>query len=480
MRNPFRSVATQPFPALLGCALLLLAIKAVQLGLDAQPLFFLGDSISHLNAAVWNYVPNERSYVYGQILRATALAARDLQVVVVWQVLAGGLTAWLLAFGLLRFFSVRPAVAIAASVAFAWDPLQLLHERMVLCEAFTLLMLALNLLLALSYVRQPRVAPLLGVALTGIAMVSLRFMYIPVALAEALLLPLLAWIFPANRPFRRSGAMVMAIHLLVALSATLALHGWYRHEIGRRSHTPPTYYQMNGLFLIAAWAPVVDVADAADPVMAEALRQQLQNPAVPLHHPLQREAQLWDAEGLRQRLQSAFSNDVHAANQSAKQTCRNTLLRDPLGLARLTLQTLGRYAMNRETRRLRLLNEQGSDRDWPEALRTVMHEHYGDTTLPDPWRLTPLKRYHLASYPWCMILLGSPLLWLVALRVVPVQQRGGAVLLFLLSGMIMGFICVGTTVSVLRYLHPLSFTALMALGLLADRLLPSGARRGSP
>lgn len=470
MFSAIRRMAAHPLAPLLGCAVLLLALKGIQLKLDAEPLFFLGDSLSHLTAAVRDYIPAERSFIYGWIIQWTALASHNLYVLIFWQVLAGGVTAWLLAFGLLRFFAVRPTVAVTAAVLFAWDPMQLLHERMVLCETFALLLLALNILLGLSYVRQPRVWPLLGVALTGLGMFSLRFMYIPVVLLEAVLLPVLAWLRPPASPPRWSRTSTLALHLFVALASSLALHAGYRHEVGRRTHLPPAYYHMNGLFLISAWAPVVDVADAGDPIMAEALRQQAVHPDFPLRAHYHRESQLWRDNGLRCRLLRALNNDVYAANESAKRTCRNTFFRDPWGLAVLTWETLGRYWMPLDEQQNRLLTEQGSDRAWPENLLTLLRDHYGYTPKTEATTLTPLKRYHLASYPWCMVLLMSPLLWLLCYPLCTAAQRSGALLLFLLSGLIIGAVCVATTVSTLRYLHPFSFTSIMALAVLTNRL----------
>ncbi len=471
MAFAFRKFVHPGVAALAGCALLLAAIKGLQLLLDAQPLFFLGDSLSHLMAAVRNYIPAERSFIYGWIIQWTALASRNLYVLIFWQVLAGGVTAWLLAFGLLRFFAVRPVVAITAAVLFAWDPMQLLLERMVLCETFSLLLLAINILLGLSYVQKPRGWPLLGVALSGILLVSLRFMYIPVVLAEAVLLPVLAWLHPPGNPTRRARFTTMGFHLVIALVASLALHAFYRHEVGQRTRLPPAYYHMNGLFLIAAWAPVLEVEDAADPVMAEVLRQQAQDPVSPLRNPYRREDQLWADHGLRVRLLRALDQNVHAANESAKRTCHNTLRRDPWGLAVLTCETLGRYAMPKSEQASRLLTEQGSDRAWPEDLLTLLRDHYGYTPKTEATTLTPLKRYHLACYPWCVVLLLSPLLWLLCYPCCTALQKSGAILLFLISGLIIGAVCVATTVSSLRYLHPFSFTALMALAVLANRLL---------
>jgi hypothetical protein len=95
------------------------------------------------------------------------------------QVLASGATAVSLAFVLRRFFRVQPAIAVAAAVVCAVDPLQIVHERLVLTETFAQMAFAIYLLVAISYTNWPRLGALLLASLAGILLVSFRVVYVP-------------------------------------------------------------------------------------------------------------------------------------------------------------------------------------------------------------------------------------------------------------------------------------------------------------
>ena len=113
-------------------AISVFAIKLMLLVVDPTPLFFMGDSKVYIDAAVYHNIPWSRSFTYGWLIRLFAVWPGTLQPLVVSQVLASALTAWLLALTLLRFFAVRPSVVIVASILFAVDPLQLIHERLLI------------------------------------------------------------------------------------------------------------------------------------------------------------------------------------------------------------------------------------------------------------------------------------------------------------------------------------------------------------
>jgi len=144
------------------------------------------------------------------------------------QVLVSAATAWLFALALLRFFRVHFAVAIAASIAFVLDPLQIVHERLVMTETFTMFIFAGHLLLGFSYLRHPRLVTLAAVCLTGILLVSLRIVYTPIVLAEAVLLPVTRWTLA--RDWSRTKGL--ALHLSLSVLMTLVLHGGYRYLVG--------------------------------------------------------------------------------------------------------------------------------------------------------------------------------------------------------------------------------------------------------
>src|ERR1043166_510727 len=124
--------------SLFAIAIIGLTIKLAGFALDQTPLFFMGDSGTYILSAIHHFVPSDRSFTYGLLLRWLAVWPGNLEALILAQVLVSAATAWLLGFTLLYFFEVQPALAIMASVAFCLDPLQILHERLVLTEAFTI------------------------------------------------------------------------------------------------------------------------------------------------------------------------------------------------------------------------------------------------------------------------------------------------------------------------------------------------------
>ncbi len=172
--------------------LLVAGIKAVFLAADRQPMFFLGDSLSYIHSVLTLTPSIDRSFTYPVLIRVFGVWTGSLTPLVVAQVVASALTAVLLARALLNVFHVGPEVAVAMAAICALDPLQIAHERLVLTEAFALLALAAYLTVAFNYIASPRLMTLAAVHAIGVVLISLRFPYVPMTLAQALVLPLLA------------------------------------------------------------------------------------------------------------------------------------------------------------------------------------------------------------------------------------------------------------------------------------------------
>jgi len=150
--------------ALVAAAVAVLVVKLVWFAVDAMPLFYMGDSRAYINSALWHRPLTDRSNTYGWLVWAFAVVPRSLTTLVLAQTLAGAATAWLLAVILLRFFKVHPAITVSAAVVLAGEPLQMLYERMVLTESFTILLLVVYTLLSLSYLVRPRLVMLVAIA----------------------------------------------------------------------------------------------------------------------------------------------------------------------------------------------------------------------------------------------------------------------------------------------------------------------------
>jgi hypothetical protein len=406
-RQGFLLRTTSDHP-LFAIAIIGLAIKLAGFALDQTPLFFMGDSGTYILSAIHHFVPSDRSFTYGLLLRWLAVWPGNLEALILAQVLVSAATAWLLGFTLLYFFEVQPALAIMASVAFCLDPLQILHERLVLTEAFTIFVFAGHLLLALWYLRQPRILTLLTFCITSIVLTSLRLVYAPIVLCEGALLPLLA-MSTAKSQRRSNVAKTFGLHLVLGIGISLSLHGGYQYLVGALSRLPPAYQYKDGLILASSWAPLLKPTDATDARAKSVIERQMTDRQYPLGARYLREAQLWSIDGMANRLRRAFAGNGLAANHSAKEMALQALRRDPLAVMHLTWLRYTDYWKTPTERRSRLLVEQGSDRPLPPSFLRELRLTFG-SDVSDSWAtMTASKRYHLAGGAWYYFLLISPL-----------------------------------------------------------------------
>jgi len=170
------------------------------------------------------------------------------------------------------------------------------------------------------------------------------------------------------------------------------------------------------------------------------------------------------------RALNAFGGDQHAADEAAGHMAHAAIRRDPLGYARLAVDTyLGFWKnipqlpeyLGRENGALQPLNSFNL-----EVSRASQWFHV-DVARQHEWN-TLTRRYHIAARYWFIFLLISPVLSIAAWNFGPVNRRG---LAFLASSacLILVATCFGATETVYRYLHPFSFFGLAALAVLAQR-----------
>src|SRR5205807_8766 len=159
------------------------------------------------------WIPPDRSFLYGWLIRLFALSTHSLLSLLVAQTLAGAASALLCAFILRRFFAARPAIAALFAILCAIEPLQLLFERYVMTESFSLLAFALYVSAALAYLQRPLLRLLLLVQLAAVLVISFRVSFLPISQAATLLLPLLAWPQLKSTPPR---LLRVAAHLLLS------------------------------------------------------------------------------------------------------------------------------------------------------------------------------------------------------------------------------------------------------------------------
>lgn len=273
-----RKVNRSGIESWLAFILAVFCIKFLLYMLDPVPGFFFGDSGSYILTALTGWTPQDRSFTYGYLVHLTAVRANSFSSLITAQIFASVGSTILLTYTLERFFRVRRNVAFALGILFAIEPIQLVYERFVMTECFSLFIFACYALLALQYIQTHSWKPLVLLPPLGIALVSLRVSFLPIVQVYTITLPFLAalaacaensppslWLpFNLERglPAGRMRLLcVVGLHVFISFCLTLVIHTGYRHLFGRLSGGEPGYNLRNGLFLLAAWAPVVEPED---------------------------------------------------------------------------------------------------------------------------------------------------------------------------------------------------------------------------
>jgi hypothetical protein len=447
---------------------LLLSVAVIKLGLiliDPTVRFFLGDSESYLHSALTGWIPPDRSFLYGLFVRYSAVWPGSLAGLLAAQALCGVLTALLCA----RIASVdlgvdhRAAGAIALLVAV--EPAQLFYERMVMAESLGTLSLVAMLSCGFAYLRRGAWPWLLAMALAGIVTVALRMSLLPVVLGFALLPPLAASVDPG---LRRSWLRV-AMHLLIALSATAALHKGYQHLYGYLFQGRAEYLHSSGTFRLGLVAPLVK----PEHLEREGLSPQLLASVGPkLSDPRSREAQLWLDDGLVAVLRRASGADTE---RHARHIASAALRDDPIGFVGLAVTTTQDYFVAHETT-ARMADDLG-DRPLSEPMQASLRErlNYDAAHVHEQHRLA--ARYFEFAGNWLIFCLFAllPIALIAALRVGSRRRSAAVLLVFTAAGLVAGQLLFSHIVS-FRYLHPFAPLVLVCA---AAAFAPAARRRSA-
>lgn len=91
-------------------------IKLLIFCIDPLPMFFLGDSASYINTSLTGWIPPDRSFVYGFIIKLVAVAAHSLTSLIILQVFTSGVNAIAIAYILQKFFSSNSKIAFLCGI----------------------------------------------------------------------------------------------------------------------------------------------------------------------------------------------------------------------------------------------------------------------------------------------------------------------------------------------------------------------------
>ena len=454
----------------------ILALKFVLFGLDSLPKFYAGDSKSYLWTALTGWIPEDRSFLYGYVIRWVALSTSTLTSLLVLQVFAGAIIAIVCTWICLRIFELPLWIAFTVGLLCCLDPIQLYWERAVMTETLSLLFYVLLLQVSFCYLKTKRIRDLLLIQLIAILILSFRMSYLMLVYVITVALPLMAF-WPWRRRYTWKGFAFIrlkkpafgvlvrpAAHLLVSVATMYVLHSSYQHVNGFLSHREPGYLYVTGTYLLSFWAPALKPSDAPDSRLAEVIRKGNTFSIEQLHF---RGGQLYLKGFLVDKLHQIEPNPRRAEGL-ARETAIRALRRDPLAIASLGWRTYLESWLRGVRARAKadvLASGQWSDLD---VARFGLTERFHQVVTPVNVRqpVTFLGWYYVAAEWYYYVVLLSPVILgiLVALgRTI----RGYLVFLFLNQTVLFATTFTLSVLPVVRYLEPLSLITLLTFAAVA-------------
>jgi hypothetical protein len=457
----------QPWRFWLVLAVLVLAIKLVLYWFDPDVMFFLGDSASYLHTATTGWIPPDRSWVYGSLIRRVTLGTGQLELLVLFQVLVGAASCLLLGYILRQYLACSLPLVALATVGNAFEPIQLLYERYVMAENVSLLAFALFMVAVLSYLRRGRWWMLAPMAAMAVAAAALRTAYQPVTIGVALLAigyccwacllsrasPLAGW-----RPlWRRLGLALLHVLVFALLWSGLNwLEGRYR------LHTD------KGYFLLAAWGPVLAQPDyPRDPLLDSLIKDLPEDCALASIDA--RETNLWFPECLSGRIKAHFPSDLEASSY-ARGLALGALKNDPLAVLGLGYQTWATLWDDYSLPAI-LYFDRGGKPSPPATFAQQLRDDWGMESDGWHFRKTLTNRYFFAATHWYHWVILSPLLmplwWLLTIR-----RLNPASLIITAAGLVMLLVVtIPVTIVSVRFYHGIAWLAVLVSASSLDQLL---------
>jgi hypothetical protein len=439
----------------------------------------MGDSGSYIRTALIGSIPSDRSYFYGYLVRWLAVWPHSFTPLLAAQALASGVTAIVFAMICKRFFRMSNRLCFLFGLLCALDPCQLVWERYVMTETFSLLVYMLVLYWSLVYLRDRRLWQLVIVQTLSVLLIGFRMSYLLVVEASTILLPLIAFARCSLSALRerikarvpQRGVLIAGItHVAASIMMMFLMHGAYKYANGWLSNREPAYLHDAGAHLAAVWAPALDPSDATDSRFRDLIANGDQFKIDDL---TLRNAQHFGEGFLIDRWRKIEKNR-RKRDRIAKETAMNALRRRPLQIAGLALKTYMGYwgvasiqSYAREDLGLGELSD--------EQVKVLAEKFRFMTVkvLPaQPFSL--LQRYFLGGWPYYFIVVLSPLTCALATWVS--RQRAFVFLLFVHASILMVVITALSPQASVRYLQPVSMLTLLSIAVCVDWL----ARRAKP
>jgi hypothetical protein len=491
----FREHQTQPAANLVRSAvdrswwlfcLAVLAFKFLLLSLDPLPKLYLGDSLSYLETAISGWMPGQRSFVYGYVIRWTSLWTGSLIWLLVLQVFLSIVIALIAAWICRAIFDLPKTLSYLFGFLCSIDPLQLAWERYVMTETCSLFFYALVVQQSFVYLRSRRMVTLLAIQVLSVITISFRMSFLITVQVMAVALPVIAF-FAEPRPTKPAVGQRWRLQLLkrgafwrhlAASAATMfLLDQGYQHVNGFLSHREPARLYDTGYFLLAIWAPALQPQDAADPRLAEIIRH---GSEFGLRDIALRDGQLFSPGFLVDRWRHAES-DPGKSGEIATRTARNAFYRDPAAVIGLAAKTYFAFWFwsGHSIRKIAEFSL-GMGTHLTDSERANLAKWFHWAALPEsrPQVQTMTTWYYEAASPYFFLVLLSPVVSLALLFIA--RNKAYALLLFAHTTVLLASTFLLSLHPDTRFLHPLSFLTLLNLALAVKSLLHwrSMARNG--
>jgi len=458
---------------------LVLAIKLLLLWRDPTPQLYLGDSSSYIWTALTDWIPTDRSYFYGYVVRWLAVWPHSFGPLVLCQTLASAVTAIVFVLICNRFFQMPKKLSFLFGLICALDPLQLVWERYVMTETFSLLVYVLILYWSLAYLRDRRLTQLIIVQLLSVLLIGFRMSYLLVVQASTIVLPLIAFgrcafLAVRNRSESRLGELNLLTtglaHLIASITLMFVMHGAYKRVNGLLTRWEPAYLYGSGTHLVAVWAPALEPSDATDSRLGDLIANGAQFKIDDLSL---RNAQHFGKGFLVDRWTKIEKNH-RKRERIARETAMNALRRRPLQIAGLAVKTyLGYWSIGsiqgyaREDLGYGELTDEEVDR-----LAEKFRFRTTKTIPTQPFSFS--QRYFVAAWPYYFLVIVSPLTCAFATWLG--RDRAFAFLLFIHASILMVVVTALSPQACIRYIQPVSLLTLLSVAICVDWLV----RRVSP
>jgi hypothetical protein len=459
---------------------LIMALNFLLLAFDPLPKLFMGDSESYLWTAVSGWIPPDRSFLYGYVIRWSSLGTGSLTSLLILQAFLATVTAILVALICRWIFGLAAGLSYLFGVLCSLDPLQLVWERYVMTETVSLFFYVFALFFSFLYLRQQRLWQLAIVEILSVLAIGFRMSYLLVAQISVVLLPLIAF-FPEIRAASRkhsstllkaSGLKSAGLHLAFSVLFMFVLQQGYRQLNGRLASREPALLHNTGLSVLTTWAPVLKSTDSPDPRLSELIAR---GNEFRLNDVWSRDGQLYSPGGLVDRWKQIEPNAA-VSNQVAKQTALNALLRHPMGIMTLGAKTFLHYWNFKHIRRQAKVELGKMRNNWPDKKKWNVATHF--RLVPPSAReaktYTLSQRCFLRSQPYYYIVLLSPF---VCVGLIFFLAEGYVFLLCLHSWILFGTITILSKDASVRYLQPMSLLTILIFAALVKAVID---RRSQP